>query len=244
MAMRSPYGLKIIESCLVCPIRRERLFCDLPDDALHALDGITTPTTYPKGAVLFVEGQSPRGVFAICSGRAKLSASSADGKTIILRIAGPGEVVGLPAAISGEPYELAAEILEPTQVNFIPRDAFLRFLTEYGQVSLRVAQLLANTCHQTYKEVRSVGLSRSSSQKLARFLLDWSVRRPLVASNGGVALTLTHEEIAQTIGTARETVTRLLTELRSRRLIQLKGTSLIISDRKALELLASSAAKR
>jgi CRP/FNR family transcriptional regulator len=238
--MGSPYGLKIIESCLTCPVRRERLLCHLPADALLALDEITTPATYPKGAVLFVEGQPPRGIFIICSGRAKLLASSAQGKAIILRIAGPGDVVGLPAAISGKPYELAAEVMEPAQVNFIPRTQFLRFLAEHGEVALRVARLLAETCHETYKEVRSVGLSRSSSQKLARFLLDWSTHHAPASSNGGVALTLTHEEIAQTIGAARETVTRRLADLKRKRLIQMKRSSLTICDRNALESMADT----
>ena len=76
--------------------------------------------SYP--AILFVEGQEARGVFVICNGRIKLSASSADGKSLILRIAEPGEVVGLPGTISGKPYEVTAEALEPIQANFIPRE--------------------------------------------------------------------------------------------------------------------------
>ena len=81
--MSSPYGLKIIESCLACPVRQERLLCNLSADALRALDEITTPIRYPKGAVLFVEGQQARGVYILCSGRVKLSVCSEDGNTII-----------------------------------------------------------------------------------------------------------------------------------------------------------------
>jgi CRP/FNR family transcriptional regulator len=219
-------------------MRRERLLCGLPTEALSALDEITTPASYPRGALLFVEGQAPRGVFIICSGRVKLFASSADGKAIILRIAESGEVVGLPAVMSGKPYELAAEVLEPSQVNFIPRDLFLQFLSAYGEVAVGVARLLAEICHQTYHELRSVSLSRSSLQKLARFLLDWADRHA-VCPSGRITLTLTHEEIAQTIGAARETVTRLLAEMKRRRIIQLRGSSLSIPNRRALETVAA-----
>src|SRR5438270_7948839 len=88
--VRAPYGLEIIESCLACPHQEERLFCNLPAKALQALAAITSPAAYPKAATLFVEGQLPRGVFILCSGKVKLSTSSADGRTLILRIAEAG----------------------------------------------------------------------------------------------------------------------------------------------------------
>src|SRR5215469_8764054 len=123
--MRAPYGLEIIESCFSCPHREDRLFCNLPPTAVQGLASITSPASYPKGATLFVEGQSPRGVFILCNGRIKLSTSSADGKSLIVRIAEPGEVLGLPATVTGKPYELTAEVIEPAQANFIARQDFL-----------------------------------------------------------------------------------------------------------------------
>lgn len=162
--MPAPYGLQIIESCLSCPFREDRLFCDLSPEAVQTLAAITHPATYPKGAMLFVEGQPTRGVFVICTGRVKLCVSSAEGKTIILRIAEPGELVGLPSSVSGKPYSVTAEVLEPTQVNFIPREAFLEFLRKHSDAALRVAQLLSEIVHSAYGEVRSLGLSRRVSR--------------------------------------------------------------------------------
>ncbi|MFI5071875.1 MAG: Crp/Fnr family transcriptional regulator, partial [Terriglobales bacterium] len=75
-----------------CPHREDRLFCNLSLPAVQKLGAITSASSYPKGATLFVEGQLPRGVFILCSGRVKLSTTSADGKTLIVRIADPGEV--------------------------------------------------------------------------------------------------------------------------------------------------------
>lgn len=237
-AMKSPYGLKIIESCLTCPVREGRLFCDLPPDAMQMLASITSAATYPPGALLFVQGQPPRGVFVICSGQVKLSVSSAAGKTIILRIAGPGEVVGLPTTISGQPYEVTAEVLEPTQANFISREDLLQFLKKYGEAALRVAQLLSDMYHAAYEGIRSLGLSTSSAGKLAAFLLDWSDRHAKGDGKAGVKLTLTHEEIAQIIGASRETVTRLLSDMKKKQIVQVKGSSLVIRNRAALEELA------
>src|SRR5215469_2706856 len=109
--VRTPYGLQIIENCLACPHREEHLFCNLPEPSVRALAAITSSAAYPKGATLFVEGQLARGVFILCSGRVKLSTSSADGKTLILRISEPGEVLGLPASVTGTCYELTADVI-------------------------------------------------------------------------------------------------------------------------------------
>jgi CRP/FNR family transcriptional regulator len=99
--MVTPYGLIIIESCLACKMRAERVFCDLPIVALQAFESIKYASTYPQRAVLFAEGQSPRGIFVLYKGRVKLSLCSSDGKTLILRTAAPGEVLGLSATVSG-----------------------------------------------------------------------------------------------------------------------------------------------
>lgn len=238
--MRAPYGLEIIENCLSCPHREERLFCNLPEPAVKALAAITAPAAYPKGATLFVEGQSPRGVFILCSGRVKLSTSSPDGRTLILRVAEAGEVLGLPATITGEPYELTADVLEPTQANFIHRNEFLHFLREHGEAALRVAQQLGQTYHSAIAEMRSIGLSHSVSEKLARFLLDLSTGHAQANGDIKLTLTLTHEEIAQMIGASRETVTRLFSDFKKKQFLQVKGSTLIIKDKAGLEQLLSS----
>ena len=238
--MRAPYGLEIIESCLSCPHREDRLSCNLPPAEVQELAAITSASSYPKGATLFVEGQSPRGVFIMCSGRVKLSTSSADGKTLILRISEPGEVLGLPATVTGKSYELTAEVIEPAQANFISRQDFLNFLREHGEVGLRVAQQLGETYHSAVAEMRTISLSHSVAEKLARFLLDLSANHDSGKGEVKVTLTLTHEEIAQMIGASRETVTRLFGDFKKKQLLQVKGSTLIIKNKAGLESLLAS----
>jgi CRP/FNR family transcriptional regulator, cyclic AMP receptor protein len=237
----SPYGLDIVESCLTCKLRADRIFCDLPAPALQNLENIKYAAAYPKGAVLFVEGQTPRGIFVLCKGRVKMSICSSDGKTLILKIAEPGEVLGLSATVSGKPYELTAETIDPCQVNFIKREDFLRFLKEHADACFRVAEQLSakynNACH----EVRSLGLSHSAAEKLARLLLEWTSRNGEAAKQEPrVKLALTHEEIAQMIGTSRETVTRLFAELKRRQVIQSKGSTLLIRNKVVLKSIAGA----
>ena len=239
--VRSPYGLDIIESCLTCKLREDYLFCNLSPASTKALESIKSTAAYPKGALLFVEGQSPRGVFVLCHGRAKLSTSSADGKTIILKIAEPGEILGLSATVSGKSYEVTAELMEPSQANFITRQDFLNFLRDHGDASLRVAEQLSQNYHSAYEEIRSLGLSHSASEKLAKLLLEWA-KDGNGKDKGEVRLTvtLTHEEIAQLIGTSRETVTRALADLKKKQLVQVKGSTVVIRNKAALEKLAGS----
>jgi CRP/FNR family cyclic AMP-dependent transcriptional regulator len=232
--MKTPYGLEIIENCLTCPLHRERLFCDLAPAALAGLDAISSAAVYPKGAILFVEGQEPRGVFVICNGRVKLSATSVGGKSLILRMAEAGEVIGLPGTISGKPYEAMAEAQEPIQANFIPRKPFLEFLRTHGEVALRVAETLSDIYYATYREVRCLGLSGSVEEKLARFLLDFTAGHASGNGQTRSVMTLTHEEIAETIGSSRETVTRLFTDFKRKGFVQVHGSTLVIADETAL----------
>src|SRR5215467_3880082 len=102
--MKAPNGLQFIESTSTCQLIKDNVFSDLPSPILAALGLISCPASYAKDAILFVEGQEPCGVFVLCNGRVKLSTNSADGRSIIVRIAEPGEVVGLAGALSGRVY--------------------------------------------------------------------------------------------------------------------------------------------
>lgn len=238
--MRSPYGLELVDSCGDCKLRSEGFFCSLAPVALKALGAIKYTTAYPAGAVLFVEGEAPRGVFMLCKGRVKLSITSSEGKTIILRIAHPGELLGLNSVVSGNRYQATAESLEPCQVNFIRREDFLRLLRQHGDASVHAAEQLSASYHTACDQIRALGLSQSAPQKLGRFLLDWSAKGQTTPQGIRVKLTLTHEEIGQIIGSSRETVTRTLSELRSNDMVSLHGSTLVIHNKPALESLAGS----
>src|SRR5437016_6434387 len=233
--MRAPYGLNIIDNCLTCQVREEHLFCNLSRPAVQKLNEIKSTAVYPKSAMLFIEGQQPRGVFVLCTGKAKLSTSSSDGKTIILKISEPGDVLGLNATISNRPYEATAEMVEPGQANFIARDALLQFLREHGEVALRVAEQLSRNYYSAYEEIRTLGLTSSPSEKFAKLLLYWSSSVENEHEPSTLTTTQTHEEIAAMIGTTRETVSRLFSDFKKKQLLQLKGSTLIVRNKPALE---------
>ncbi len=238
--MRAPYGLNIIDNCQTCPLRGEHLFCNLSVQAGQRLNEIKSTAVYPKGAMLFIEGQMARGVFVLCSGKVKLSTTSREGKTIITKISDSGDVLGLNAVVSNRPYEVTAEMMEPGQANFIPKDSLQLMLKDFPEAAMRMAQQLSRNYYTAYEEIRTLGLAASPSEKFAKLLLSWSSKTTQADGSSQVRLTLTHEEIAEIIGTTRETVSRLFSEFKKKQLMQSKGAMLMIRSRIALEKIVQS----
>jgi CRP/FNR family transcriptional regulator, cyclic AMP receptor protein len=236
--MNTPYGLQMVENCVTCPLRKSSWFCGLSPDLLKSFAEYSHLTTYPGGAILFVEGQMPRGAFVLCSGKVKLSTTSKEGKVLVLKMVESGEIMGLSAMISGEVYEVSAETVGPCLVNFVEQEGLLRLMEQSGELGLRSAQAVSRDFQFTYREIHELVLSRSSSGKLARLLLSWVGHDTEKASEFRIQAPATHEEMAQRIGASRETVTRLLSDLRKKDFIKLEGSTLVIKNRPALEALA------
>ena len=238
MKTHAPYGMELVDDCSKCSLRKEGFFCQMESDSLGAFEKVKFTSPYPAGAVLFVEGQVTRGVYMLCKGRVKLTMASLEGKTIIVRVAEAGELLGMHSSISGEIHELTAETLQPCQVDFIRRDDFTRLLREHRDVAVNAMQQFSNYYRGACQQIRYLGLSTSASEKLACFLLEAAVRGQQTQQGVHFNLSLTHEEIAQFVGLARESVTRGLAEFRRRCLISTKGATILIRNRPALEAIA------
>ena len=241
LPMHTPYGIQMSDDCVSCKLRQHQWFCAMSPAALRSIDEASHITSYPAGALLFVEGQTARGVYVLCSGKVKLSTTSREGKVLILKIAGSGEILGLSAAISDQPFEMSAETTERCQVNFIERMALIDRIQRSGELGLRSSLELSREFQSAYRDIHDLVLARSSAGKLARLLLSWMPHREQATGGTEVRIrpTLTHEEMAQRIGSSRETVTRLMGDLKKKEFIRLDGSTLVIQNRTALEALAS-----
>ncbi len=268
-----------------------------PTTFIESLRAAGLHLAVPPHSVLFVQGDEAAGIHVLHAGQVKLSMNSSRGRTLILKVSEPGEILGLhncltvdggwsgsprlgsgqamddgerPSTIDHGPtthapgtrYEVSAESLQRCEITFVRRDDFLRLLAREPQVLLAVAGQLSRECHSAYGLIQTLATSNCISERLARLLLDLAAsaetqtaegaedaeeirneeplrpRRPLrfgVGETSRVAVGLTHEEIAQMIGTSRETVTRLLKEFRTRRVAMLKGCTLHILDKLALQ---------
>jgi len=237
--MKGPYGLELNDGCKSCKLKSAGFFCELSPAALKDFDAIKSTATYPKGALLFMERQDARGAFVLCEGEVKLSISSSEGKTLIMRVAKAGEILGLMAALSGGAYEVTAETIHPCQVAFVRREDFQRFVAKHPEASQGVARQMTMQYQAACEQLRTVGLSASAQEKLARLLLTWSAGIEQTKGGTRIKIPLTHEEIAEFIGTTRETVTRTLSDFKVRHLVAIQGSTMMIPSRAALETFAN-----
>lgn len=229
-----------MKSCLNCSQRNQHAFCHLGEDAMAFLESVSISAECPRGATFFRQGDRCDAVYVLCSGRVKLSTTSSEGRTMILRIADPGYVLGLSAILSEGIHEVTVEALEPCQVKVINRRPLLEMLERYGDAGMGAARALASECSSGFDEVRRIGLPASPAGRVARLLLDWTAEKSRThKAKVSVAMPLTHEELASMTATSRETVTRTLSRFRRDNLITIKGISLTVLQPAALEQLSA-----
>jgi CRP/FNR family cyclic AMP-dependent transcriptional regulator len=236
----SPYGLPIIEDVRQFELGPDSFFSGLSQSTLEEMNRIKHTSSYPEGAIVLMEGQAARGIYIVCQGRVKLMTTNSEGKTLIVKIAHPGEVLGLQSVVTGSAYELTVETLQPSQLAYIGCEQFLKFLKAHGDACLRATQHLSQDCQSAYDVIRSIGLCHSVPGKLARLLLQWSGDGQMSGGVVRMKMALTHEELAQLIGSSRETVTRILGDFKRRGVVELHGATLLIRDQGALENLCTS----
>jgi CRP/FNR family transcriptional regulator len=210
-------------------------FSKFSPEALKDLASMEYPTTFPPNLVLFTENDPAPGVMIILSGEVRLSMNSSDGRRLTLRIARQGEILGLVSALSGNPCEMTAETLYPCKVARIERREFLAFLARHPETYKTVTEELSRQYSTACNQLRTVGLSASAPEKLARLLLDMSRNGQVTEAGTRFRFSFTHEEIGEFIGTSRETVTRTLNNFKHRQLVNLRGSTLSIPSRAALE---------
>ncbi|MDR5729878.1 MAG: Crp/Fnr family transcriptional regulator [Terriglobia bacterium] len=228
-------SLSPLRFCADTIVRRSPAFHNLPPHALAELDAISVPVEYPGGAILMRQGDRPDCIRVVCHGRVKIYTSSQEGKSLLLKIASEGEVLGLVPAIRGIPYEMTAEASGPCVVDEIQNKDFLTFLFRHKTVCWQALQMVAAENHELLVNARRVALSDSVAGNLAKLLLDWETTIQRTTGSKQFKMLLTHQEIAEMVGTSRETVTRTLLHFRQNRWIRIEGVSMEILQREKME---------
>jgi len=216
-------------------LRAGGFFQKLSPTALADLTSIRNPTSYEAGDLLFSEKQDSTGVFLIREGLVRLSMNSSGGKRLSLRVARAGEVLGLTSALFGSKCETTAETLSTAKITHISGAEFLDFLQRHPEVYQLVTEEVSLQYTMACEQLRTVGLSSSAPEKLARLLLEMSENGQPTENGTRFRFILTHEQIGEFIGASRETVTRTLGSFKLRRLVAFNGSMLTIPNRSALE---------
>jgi len=207
-------------------------------ETVHKLDSIGLRMVLPARAIVFREDAPAKAVYIVCEGQLKLSAMSREGKVMIVRLAAPGDLLGLSAMLNHTAHEVTAETLAPTVLKKIANEDFANFLHRGVEAGEKTSQAMARECREIFLDARRLALSGSAAGKLARLLLDWARNVACELPDMSFTMALTHEELASMTGTSRETITRLLSRFGRERLILRQGSRLRILAPEKLELLA------
>lgn len=229
--------------CERCPVRTDDRFCGLEQADRLMLSSIKSMHAYPRGETIFFEGQPATGVYILCSGRVKLSTNSEEGRSIIVRVVEPGEVLALSATVTGAPLEGSASAIDDCTVSFVSKRDFTSLLNGNRPIAVKALKELGRVYRNAYTRICTLGLSSSVGEKLARLFLEWCDKNRAEGGAIRIPLTYTHEEMAEMIGSSRETVTRLLRTFRDRGLISFEGNTLLIPDKRRLRGLIGGAGR-
>jgi len=228
----------MMSKCSTCPHANEYAFCNLGTEARRFLESNSVQMEYPRGSVLFREGDNPTAIYVLCSGKVKVSVSSQEGRTMILRIARAGDVLGLSAALVGGEQETTVEALEPVRARVLHLNHLTNMMKDYAEVSLGAAKSMARDYRAAFDEARLIALPSSPAGRIARLILDWA-EEARKNSSPFVTMSLTHEEVASMAATTRETVTRTLSRLRKENVITTRGVALTVLQSSTLERMSA-----
>ncbi|MDH4468518.1 MAG: Crp/Fnr family transcriptional regulator [Bacteriovoracaceae bacterium] len=220
--------------CDYCHSRSKSIFCDLESKALEELDENKVSNDYKKGSRLFIEGNPPLGLYCINEGKVKLSKIGPDGKESILRIAGPGQVIGHRSLFSNELYMGNATALENSRICFIGKKQIFDLIKENPSVSLKLIQAMGREMGEAEKK-STAHFQKSVRERLAELLLSLNESYgKKIGQRQLIDIKLTREEMASIIGTSTETVIRQMTDFKEEKLIEQEGKSIYILDLEAL----------
>jgi CRP/FNR family transcriptional regulator, cyclic AMP receptor protein len=224
--------------CAACSNRRPGWFCSLGSAVLADLELATSTISLPAQASLFTQGEDARCLYMICSGYLKLTAGRADDKQMIVRVAGPGSMLGLYAVLSHGVYEVSAESLTTAQLRPVERERFLSFLRSHREAQMRAVQCICQEYRFALQDACRIALSDTVAMRLGRLLMELSHQIGEHSETGEFRfpLLLTHEEMASMTCTTRETVNRTLGQFRKDGWITIEDSIVTVHEPNRLQM--------
>jgi len=219
-------------SCEFCGLREKSAFKDLDHSELDELSHLKTCVFFKKGQVLMHEGSRPNGVYCIHHGKAKLYKLGSEGKEQIIRFAKDGDMIGYRSLLSGENLSASISALDDTHACFIPKSELFKLIETNPKFSLNMMKLVCHELGEAGKLITNLA-QKTVRERLAEILL-------LIETTfgkddeGNLDVSLTREEIANMVGTATESVIRLLSEFKDDGHITLNGRKITINNHNAL----------
>ncbi|MEN3010962.1 MAG: Crp/Fnr family transcriptional regulator [Candidatus Bipolaricaulaceae bacterium] len=224
--------------CQACSHACSYIFAGLSEAARRELAALMRPLHVEAGELIFYEGLPAFGLYVVCEGKVKLAKRVKAGHSQILKLLGPGEILGEKTLFDRETYTCYAKALEPSRLMFIAREDFLAFLRKYPDVALRLIEKLS-------RELKAFGdklveiTARSAKERLARVLLELARAFGKATPEGlDLGVELPRSELAEMAGVSTETAVRILSEFKERGILALPGRRILILRLEELQALA------
>ena len=224
--------------CELCASRKHSLFSDLPESQLCTISDFKNLISHRKGQILYYEGTKPLGIFCINAGVVKIYKTASNGKLQIIHLAKKGDFLGYSALLGEENYTNSAMIIEDAKICFIPKEVFLNTLTKNTEFFKKITKAISHELGVLEAKLTDA-TQKSIRERLAFVLLQLANSYGIEGGDSQrIDLILSREEIAGIVGTATESVIRLLSEFKKDDLIDLDGKKIIVKDKRGLARLS------
>lgn len=220
--------------CSQCDNRDKSIFCQLEHDGLAEVSEHKIMNAFKRGQVLFHEGNPAFGVYCISEGKVKLSKTSENGKETMLRIAGPGDLIGFQHIVQNGVNDLTATALEDTKICFLDRGFLQNLVKEENSCAMELLSHLAQDMAALQDRVNGFQ-SKNVRERVAHMLVDLADRYGSDSKEGRrLGIQLSREDMASMLGMATETLIREISQLRDEGAIAQDGKTLILTNVKSL----------
>jgi CRP-like cAMP-binding protein len=214
--------------CASCTCKKDSLFEGCAAEELEELSANKSCNIYKKGQVLFHEGNKPHGVFCVYDGKIKVSKADSEGKEQIIRLAKSGDLLGYRSLIEGTKYSASAVALDDSKVCFIPRENFNKIIENNSRVANDLLKTLARALGEAENKMAHLAM-KPVRERLAEslLLLKSTYKKP---GDEKFNISISREDLAAIVGTAKETVIRCLSEFKEDNIISASGSNITIID--------------
>ncbi len=225
-------------NCQECSARPMSIFCGLTTGEIDQVSHHKSVTIYKKRSIIFNEGDTPHGIYTVNTGKVKIYQITETGKEQIVRMVRPGDVIGYRALITGEKYSCTAEVIEDSNICFIPKSVFFQMTEENASISKKLLRLLSIDLKRAENKITTL-VDKPVRGRLAEALLFLKETYGFENDAATINIILTREEIANLAGTTKETAIRLLSELKDEKVLEFSGKKIKIKNLPSLISLAN-----
>ncbi|MCG0275125.1 MAG: Crp/Fnr family transcriptional regulator [Thermosediminibacteraceae bacterium] len=215
-------------------LKKVFIFSDLSDDELAKIKGLINTRNYKKGSVIFFEGEPGEAVYFVKSGKVKVYKADGEGREYILHFFGEGDVFAEAVLLEGGPYPATAEAVEDSTVGFIKNEDLEHLIKQTPDLAMKIIKIMASRLRDSQEKIKNLAFG-DTYNRIACFLHRICLDHGKTTSRGiEIELPVTRQELAALVGTSRETVSRILSQMKKDGIIDIDRQKIIVLDEKKL----------